>query len=200
MNYADRGETDMLCENCKTREATIKYVEVINGVKSEHNLCAHCASRLDIGQYSSLFEGEFPIGRLLSGILGRQDTDSGEERYAQVVCPTCGMTYREFVKDSRFGCADCYSVFDPLIGETIKHLQGTDRHVGKHPSGGTPQTAETSEGGADGGAGENAVSAAERIRLLQSRIRTAVDREEYEEAAALRDELRRIREETGQNG
>ena len=34
----------MLCEHCKKREATVKYVEVINGVKTEHNLCTQCAA------------------------------------------------------------------------------------------------------------------------------------------------------------
>ena len=28
----------MLCEKCKVREANIKYTEIINGVKTEHNL------------------------------------------------------------------------------------------------------------------------------------------------------------------
>ena len=50
----------MLCEHCKKREATVKYVEVINGVKTEHNLCTQCAAHADLGQFSALFEGEFP--------------------------------------------------------------------------------------------------------------------------------------------
>ena len=49
-----------------------------------------------------------------------------------VVCPTCGTTYEEFVKNSRFGCADCYHVFDPLLGEKIKKLQENSSHTGKH--------------------------------------------------------------------
>ena len=53
----------MLCERCKTREATIQYTEVVNGVRTEHNFCAQCASELEIGQ-------DFPLGRLLSGLLG----------------------------------------------------------------------------------------------------------------------------------
>ena len=60
----------MLCEQCRKREATVKYVEVAGGVKTEHNLCAQCAGKLDLGQYSALFEGEFPLGKLLSGLLG----------------------------------------------------------------------------------------------------------------------------------
>ena len=101
----------MLCEHCKKREATVKYVEVINGVKTEHNLCTQCAAHADLGQFSALFEGEFPLGKLLSGLLGTQETEEEDEKYSGVVCPTCGTTYEEFVKDSRFGCPDCYSVF-----------------------------------------------------------------------------------------
>ena len=43
----------MLCEQCRKREATVKYVEVAGGVKTEHNLCAQCAGKLDLGQYSA---------------------------------------------------------------------------------------------------------------------------------------------------
>lgn len=201
----------MLCEHCKMREATVKYVEVINGVKTEHNLCAHCAGRVDIGQYSALFEGEFPLGKLLSGLLGMQDTEKDEGRYAGVVCPTCGTTYEDFVKDSQFGCPDCYSVFDPLIGENIKHLQGNERHVGKRPKSFLASTAaaEAEKAGTTEGAGETSgsgeaepkaqIPAVDRLRLLQARLKDAVRREEYEEAAALRDEIHKLKEETKQN-
>ena len=157
----------MLCEHCKKREATVKYVEVINGVKTEHNLCTQCAAHADLGQFSALFEGEFPLGKLLSGLLGTQETEEEDEKYSGVVCPTCGTTYEEFVKDSRFGCPDCY------IGEAA-------------------------------GPGEDPVnipelSKEEKIRLMEARLKDAVRREEYEEAAKLRDEIRALKEEK-QNG
>lgn len=196
----------MLCENCKMREATIKYVEVINGVKSEHNLCTHCASRLDIGQYSALFEGEFPLAELIAGIFGKTDSDRSKGQYAQVVCPTCGTTYEEFMKNSRFGCADCYSVFDPLIGDNIRRLQGSESHVGKRPAGyRITENGEGAQAAADNADRQQSekdaeLPVAERIELLQSRIKGAVQREEYEEAAVLRDELKKLKEETGQNG
>ena len=61
----------MLCERCKIREANIQYTEVINGVRTEHHFCAQCARELDFGQYSAIFDGEFPLAKLLSGLLGR---------------------------------------------------------------------------------------------------------------------------------
>ena len=60
----------MLCEQCRKREATVKYVEVAGGVKTEHNLCAQCAGKLDLGQYSALFEGEFPWESCFRDFLG----------------------------------------------------------------------------------------------------------------------------------
>ena len=74
----------MLCEQCKAREATVKYVEVVNGVKTEHNLCGQCAAKLDIGQYTALFEGEFSLAQLLSGLLGIQNTEKEEIIYRQI--------------------------------------------------------------------------------------------------------------------
>ena len=60
----------MLCERCKIREANIQYTEIANGVRTEHNYCAQCAKEIDFGPYSAIFEGEFPLGKLLSGLLG----------------------------------------------------------------------------------------------------------------------------------
>lgn len=201
----------MLCEHCKKREATVKYVEVINGVKTEHNLCAQCAAHIDIGQYSALFEGEFPLGKLLSGLLGIEDPSRTNGQYAGVVCPRCGTTYEEFVKNSRFGCEDCYSVFDPLLGDHIRRLQGSGRHVGKKPADWEARMEESlgerkdlkavdENAGEKAGEteGENAVSrsSADRIRMLELRLKDALRKEDYEQAAALRDEIRELKEQT----
>ena len=46
----------MLCERCKIREATIQYIEVVNGVRQEHSLCGQCAKETGFGQVSALFD------------------------------------------------------------------------------------------------------------------------------------------------
>ena len=84
----------MLCERCKIREANIKYTEIINGVKTEHNLCSQCARELDLGQYTALLDGEFPLGKLLSGLLGIEDDEEETDERARVVCPTCGTSFK----------------------------------------------------------------------------------------------------------
>lgn len=187
----------MLCEHCKLREATVRYVEVVNGIKTEHCLCGHCASHLDIGQYSTLFEGEFSLGKLLSGLLGIQANEQKDGSLAGVVCPVCGTTYENFVEDSRFGCADCYSVFGPLLGENIRHLQGSERHVGKRPVSHLDEKQKNMpENLAEQSESNMVLKKEERIKLLQARLKDALRREDYEEAAHLRDEIRRQKEET----
>ena len=180
----------MLCEQCKKREATVRYVEVVNGVTTEHNLCGVCASHLDIGSFSAVLEKEISLASMLSGLLGIQDTEKKDGKLAEVICPSCGTTYENFVESSRFGCRDCYSVFGPLLGENIRHLQGSERHVGKRPDYVIRETVDSTEGPQ-----LPQLSVEEQIRLLQARIKDAIRRENYEEAAVLRDEIRSLKEE-----
>lgn len=204
----------MLCERCKIREANIQYTEVINGVKTEHNLCAQCAKELDFGPYSAIFDGDFPLGKLLSGLLGIGE-DHKEEKMHQIVCPTCKTSYEEFVKNSRFGCPDCYGVFDLLISDNIKQLQGSDSHTGKRPryraaEDGTQELvgAGRSGGGASVQSGGDLLQAGEagqvsgkaepnieeQIRVLKARLQDALSREEYETAALCRDKIKELKE------
>ena len=197
----------MLCERCKIREANIKYTEIINGVKTEHNLCSQCAREMDFGQYSSIFEGDFPFGKLLSGLLGLgENTSSREQEMRQITCPTCGLTYEEFLKKSRFGCADCYQVFDLLITDNIKKLQGSENHKGKIPKMRSRSAGFGAESGEDAGmedmpkaapAGtqEDGDDTESRLMRLRRQLEAAVKNEEYETAARLRDEIRAIKEE-----
>ena len=203
----------MLRERCKIREANIQYTEIANGVRTEHNYCAQCAKEMDFGPYSAIFEGEFPLGKLLSGLLGVPGEEAEEEKTGQIICPTCGTSYDDFVKNSRFGCADCYSVFDLLIHDKIRQLQGNVRHTGKHPkfqkikadpfhltscdqpekgtADMTPANREEQTLNTDA-AVENETQL--QIRKLEARLREAVRAEEYEIAADCRDQIRALKE------
>ena len=193
----------MLCEKCKVREANIKYTEIINGVKTEHNFCSHCAKEMDFGQYTALLDGEFPLGKLLSGLLGlEEDEEETDERF-RVVCPTCGTSFDDFVQNSRFGCPDCYGVFDLLISDNIKQLQGSDAHKGKHPKYHRQESETSGEFGGEAAAQPGTVfqeadTVQEQIRILEARRQEAVRREDYETAALCRDKIKALREENGE--
>ena len=188
----------MLCEKCKIREANIKYTEVINGVKTEHNLCSQCAREMDFGHYS-IFDGDFPLGKLLSSLLGVEESSQKEDKLQQIVCPTCGTSYQEFADSSRFGCQDCYSVFDLLIRDKIKKLQGS--HTGKKPKFQKIQAAGqvVSQPAGEEETAEPKLSPGEQIEVLKARLQEALRREEYEEAARYRDQIRQLSREEEAN-
>ena len=199
----------MLCERCKIREANIKYTEIINGIKTEHNLCSHCAREMDFGQYAAILDGEFPLGKLLSGLLGLEDDEEETDVRGKVVCPTCGTSFDDFVENSRFGCPDCYGVFDLFINDKMKQLQGSESHKGKHPKFRStfekehPDVSQVKEEQEESGAPEGggvpkpARSAAvnKQIRELEAQLKEAVQKEEYELAARCRDQIRELKKE-----
>lgn len=203
----------MLCERCKIREANIKYTEIIGGVKTEHNLCAHCAREMDFGQYAAILDGEFPLGKLLSGLLGLEDDEEETDVRGRVVCPTCGTSFDDFVENSRFGCPDCYGVFDLFINDKMKQLQGSEYHKGKHPKfrstfekehpdasrpkEGEEQADAAVPGSQDEGKPPQSAAAGRQIRELEAKLKEAVKQEEYELAAQCRDQIKELKREAG---
>ncbi len=177
----------MLCEKCKKNVATFHYTEVVNGVKNEHHLCSECAANTDVSYYSNVFDNNMQFTRLLSGILGSQGFLSDDEETdpaTQVQCPNCKMKYGEFIKNSSFGCPECYDVFGPLITDKIKKIQGSDRHVGKKPMAyseegdKTPQEIQSISDARD---------IRREIEVLSRKLKDAVNLEDFDEAARLRD-------------
>lgn len=173
----------MLCENCNLNEATIHYTEIANGVKTEHHICNECAKELDLSYYSDVLNSEFPFAKLLTGLLAskmmvEQESDNP---MVHVVCPKCGMNYDEFTKVGKFGCAECYNVFGPLIEEHMKKLHGNSLHRGKtyrNPNGKAIKD----------------VNEANTIEILTAKLKEAIKFENFEEAAKLRDEIKSMKE------
>lgn len=183
----------MLCERCGIREANIQYTEVINGVKKEHHFCAQCAREMDFGPYSAIFDGEFPLGKLLSGLLGIEDTSRGPDKFSQVVCPSCKTSYEEFIKNSSFGCSDCYSVFGPLMEENLKQLQGSVTHTGKKPKHQMIRYHGLSEDEKEAGTTVPELGHEEELMEWDAKLKEALQFEDYETAAVCRDKIREIK-------
>ncbi|MCH5155171.1 MAG: hypothetical protein J1F69_01050 [Clostridiales bacterium] len=124
----------MKCTNCGLRDATTEVVVRRNNHVEKMFLCSECANnfRPDIGSESfdmlnKLINGS-PMGLLNSfGNLFNSPTSR------TLVCPDCKTTGDEFLKTGFVGCPKCYKVFEPLVVQTVKKLQQSDRHVGKTP-------------------------------------------------------------------
>lgn len=170
----------MLCEVCQEREATVHYTKVVNNQKTEYHLCEQCAR--DKGHeldFSLGFDPGFSIHNLLAGLL---NMGSGPSQQAEAAlftdnrCPSCGLSYKDFRQSGRLGCADCYAAFERQLEPLVRRIQGTGNHGGKVPE---------RQGGS--------LKLERKIEHMSRRLELVVEREEFEEAARLRDELRELR-------
>ena len=196
----------MLCDKCHSREAVINYVEIAGGVRRQIHLCESCAAEMTglKSNLSSLGNASL-LANLLASVLGVRDDDAMDHeslRKTNIVCPSCKMTYNEFVKYGTFGCPDCYKTYNFLLDSYLKKIQGNCEHSGKYPfySGETvhvgqakpaDEPSESSDSDQDIAITVDEDSAEAELQAALSR---AVSREEYEEAARIRDIIRAMKE------
>lgn len=195
----------MLCDVCHRNEAVICYTEIVNGVKKEQHLCRQCAARYTdaASQHLSSSTGNF-LASLLASVLGAEEEGMKDEdmQKTNVICPTCKMTYNEFLKYGKFGCEDCYKTFGLILDPYLKKIQGNIQHMGKQPKY-QDVFVEIPEF-SDGHLKQNAEKqirtekTADRhtkteIERLQLKLKQAIAEEEYEEAAKLRDIIKALK-------
>ena len=182
----------MLCEKCNSREANVLIREIVNGVSTERHLCTECAQENGLGLF---FDGESAFMKLLSGILAKTirlaPKEGEEEKEINVTCPVCHMSYGNFVKYGQFGCPECYETFGLLIHDSIKKLHGSDSHVGKFPGNAVKIRMKNTAG--PEAPGDLKETDKERLQILLARQKEAIEDEDYEEAALLRDQIRELK-------
>lgn len=175
----------MMCNKCKKKEAKIYCTEIINGEKKEQYLCEECAAEYASFKIESAgINMESGLGSLLSSILGgyyqeREPQDKTEAE--EIKCPGCNLTYSEFLSEGKFGCGNCYRSFDRMLEKSIKQIQGTERHTGKRPVGYVSPMEQVMNGLTD-------------VEKMTMKLHEAVEKEEYEEAARLRDLIKAAKE------
>lgn len=156
-----------LCDICGKEEAVVTMTEVDKeGKAKEIHLCISCAEKKGI-----LDKDKFSLAELFAHLL----KEKIREEDKRLVCNGCGLSYADFKKKGRLGCEECYEAFKPRLVPLIKKIHGTDAHTGKSPSLSLrPLTKEI------------------EAKRLKEKLRKAIDKEEYEEAARIRDELKRL--------
>ena len=188
----------MLCSNCGKNEANVHYTHVINGEKTEYNLCDECAKKLGIDEmdfsmpisFSNFISDFFDEDSLLPGFSGNMITK----------CPKCGLTYEDFAKKGKFGCGECYNTFSSRIESVLKNLHGSAKHRGRAAQRLAEKTTKLFENDNDK---QDSVQVKheplvdktmEQIDKLNSDIKLAIKEERYEDAAKIRDEIKKLEE------
>lgn len=156
----------MKCQSCSS-PATVHLTDIINGHKKELHLCQRCAEKQQLFK-----KQEINLPAILQALFG-QHLGQPNEELARLTCPACGIKYMEFRAEGRLGCPNDYEVFRAGLEPLLQRIHRSGKHVGKSPR-------------------RQPVSAARAAELMELRnqLRLAVEAEQYEEAARLRDLLR----------
>lgn len=163
----------MLCEECGSHPACVHLLKILNGEKTEKNLCEKCAS--SAGEVCFSTGIHFSVNDLVKAMFS-QELDTSSD--VQVRCPNCGMAFEDFSSSGKIGCNVCYGVFFEQLEPILRRVHGTSCHTGKVPR----------KAGA-------AVKLRLQVKGLRQELDRSVQREDYENAAKLRDTIRLMEKE-----
>ena len=159
------------CRKC-AQPATLHITEIKEGQVQALHLCASCAK-----QYLDKVEvGGSPVD---PESMTEPDPVAVEDDadLADLACPRCQMTFKQFRSVGRLGCAGCYQTFRERLIPLLESIHSSTQHVGKHP----PRIPEDSRKQFD-------------LIRLRNDLKQAVEQESYEEAARLRDRIKTLEE------
>ena len=184
------GSNIIQCDVCQSNEAEVFLTQIVGGKMQKVNLCKSCSKDRGVDDPTG-----FALTELLSGLGTSTETEkpavahgsetsggSGETTTTVTAakCPVCGFTQADFKKTGRLGCSECYQMFTESLGSLLKAMHKGTHHTGKMPV-----------------ALARRKEITERMKNLQDDLQKAVKDEDYENAASLRDQIRRL---SGQMG
>jgi protein arginine kinase activator len=164
----------MKCNGCGEREGVVSLTQIVEGDVRTVSLCAKCAAEKGIETGIGL--ADTPLGGFLAALGESADPDAPLAAALEVGCSSCGATLRDFRETGRVGCAECYRAFDAPLRELLRRLHGSTHHTGIRYQGAEAAPVVSAP---DGGA-----------RELREQLRRAIEAEQFELAAELRDRLR----------
>ncbi len=180
----------ILCDVCQSRDAEVFLTQIVEGKMQKVNLCKECSKDRGVDDPTG-----FALTELLDGLGTSTETEkpaaaqpppsiaggtvSGPSMAltttAATKCPVCGFTQADFKKTGRLGCSTCYLTFSESLGNLLKAMHKGTNHTGKMPA----NMARRRE-------------IAERLKTLQDNLKKAVEAENYEDAATLRDQIKKL--------
>ena len=159
----------MLCSICKEKPATVHLTQIVGDKMQKLDLCEDCAKAKGVNDPAG-----FALADLMLGLGASQEIEQAGGGM-ELKCPHCGFSQADFKKSGRLGCSECYKTFAEALEGLLKTMHKGTRHEGKVPEA-LRATREQSD----------------RLKLLQKRLARAIEQENFEEAAQLRDEIKQI--------
>ena len=168
----------MKCQFCENA-ATVHLTKIVKGTKGkqEVHLCERCARKHNLipDQATPHVDLKALLGLLL-GPLQQTHAHPQQQPAAEplaLTCPTCGLKYEQFRAEGRLGCPDDYLAFQSALEPLLERIHRSQVHAGKLPLAVRRGNRET------------------ELKDLKKKMKAAAKAENYEEAAKLRDQIRR---------
>jgi protein arginine kinase activator len=158
----------MVCDNCHERDAVVNLTTIDNNIVRQLHLCERCAA--ERGVETSVTTPKHPLGDFVKAVQEQSvpaGTDAGR-------CTFCGQTMRDFRDTGRMGCARCYTTFEPSMRELLRRVHAGPRHIGRQYRAPADAVIEQSS----------------VLGELREKLRRAIEQEQFEQAAELRDRIR----------
>ena len=162
----------MLCEKCGKNNATTHIKTIVNGVVKEKNLCGYCAA---MEGYKGI--GHNSLSEMLSSVFG--DVLNTASPKATVRCDCCGASFSDIAETGKVGCSECYKTFYSELLPYLKRVHGSTKHAGKVPNK-APLAVRPKE---------------DTVETLRLKLNDLVRNEMFEEAAIVRDKIKKLEEE-----
>src|SRR5271155_988783 len=159
----------MQCSICKEKPATVHLTHIEGDKMQKLDLCEDCAKTKGVNDPS------FAPADIMLGLGAAQEVEQAVG--TDLKCPRCGFSQADFKKSGRLGCPECYKTFAEGLSGLLKTMHKGTRHTGK-----SPEALRVSREHSD------------RLKTLQKKLAKAIESENFEEAAQLRDELKKINE------
>jgi protein arginine kinase activator len=156
---------------CKQNVAKVHLTQIVGDKMQKVDLCEACAKEKGVNDPAG-----FSLADLLLGLGASQEIDQGSEG-AELKCPRCGFTQADLLKNGRLGCSECYVTFSEGLETLLKTMHKGTHHAGKVPA-----------------ALRRKVDLSERLTSLDKKLKDAIQQEDYESAARLRDEMNEMKE------
>ena len=172
-----------LCEECGVNEACYTISVMMGGQITQRHLCADCMAKMNMnlaaGNVKHLLSA---IMSAISGSVEEAAASAAEEADtgAAIVCERCGTSLSQFTKSGKLGCPHCYQAFREQLTPMLQQIHGRVQHAGRKPLD-----------------DENAQRRRAAYDRLSRQLEQAVAMEDFETAAVLRDQLRRLSGEKG---
>jgi len=158
----------MICDVCKEGDAVIQLTEVEgSGVRLLH-LCERCAA--ERGVETTVSAPKPQITDFLQSVHQAMQATQGDAAR----CTFCSSTFRDFRSTGRLGCAHCYDAFENSMRDLLRRVHGNSKHIGRRYE--PPATVDLPDAGT--------------ANELRDRLRRAIESEQFEVAADIRDKLR----------